>query len=99
ILPAPPPTFSMMTGWPSDARRRSAKIRASVSVGPPGGYGTIMVIGRDGKGWAVALAIASAMAQIVAEKSLTISTDLFLLRSGDRFRDRLPDLLLLLDEG
>src|SRR5437016_3693603 len=34
--------------WPSVARMRSAKMRPSVSVGPPGGYGTIMVIGREG---------------------------------------------------
>jgi hypothetical protein len=48
MLPAPPPTFSITTGCPSEARSRSARIRASVSVGPPGGYGTIMVMGRDG---------------------------------------------------
>ena len=48
MVPAAPPTFSTITGWPSVARMRSAKMRPSVSVGPPGGYGTIMVIGREG---------------------------------------------------
>src|SRR3954468_15081643 len=36
---------------------RSAMIRAAVSVEPPGGKGTIRVMGRFGKGWACADAI------------------------------------------
>ena len=48
VEPAPV-TFSMIMVCPSDARMPSAKIRPSVSVGPPAGNGTIIVIGRDGK--------------------------------------------------
>src|SRR5262249_60475248 len=44
-----PVTFSMIMVCPSDARMPSAMIRPSVSVGPPAGNGTIIVIGRDGK--------------------------------------------------
>jgi hypothetical protein len=47
-VPPAPVTFSMMTGWPSDAFNRSAKFRAITSVCPPGGNGTTMVIGRVG---------------------------------------------------
>jgi hypothetical protein len=46
--PPAPDTFSMTIGWPSDVFMRSVRMRASVSVGPPAGNGTIMVIGRDG---------------------------------------------------
>src|SRR4029077_1913195 len=39
----------MMTDWPSARFIRSARMRASVSVGPPAGNGTTIEIGRDGK--------------------------------------------------
>jgi hypothetical protein len=48
MLPDAPGTFSMITGWPSEARRRSPMMRPIVSTGPPGGNGTIMVMGRNG---------------------------------------------------
>jgi hypothetical protein len=48
MLAPAPVTFSIRTGWPSDIRMRSERIRASVSVGPPAGNGTMMVTGRDG---------------------------------------------------
>ncbi len=48
MLPPAPDTFSMMTVWPSVLRIASASTRASVSDGPPAGYGTISVTGRDG---------------------------------------------------
>jgi hypothetical protein len=48
MVPPAPPTLSMMMGWPSACRMGSATMRASVSVGPPGGYDTTMVMGRDG---------------------------------------------------
>jgi hypothetical protein len=38
----------MMIGWPRIGRMRSAMMRAVVSVEPPGGKGTISVIGRLG---------------------------------------------------
>jgi hypothetical protein len=48
MLPAAPPTFSITIGCPNFARMFSARNRASVSVAPPAGNGTIMVIGREG---------------------------------------------------
>src|SRR5437762_3448491 len=48
MLPPAPVTFSMTTACPSDRRMGSVRIRARVSVGPPGANGTIMVIGRLG---------------------------------------------------
>jgi hypothetical protein len=43
MLPPAPPTFSMMTGWPSNGRIFSAMMRAATSVDPPGGNGTTIV--------------------------------------------------------
>ena len=37
IMVAPPPWFSMMTGWPSAAAMRGAIMRAIWSVDPPAG--------------------------------------------------------------
>jgi hypothetical protein len=48
MLPPAPATFSITTGCPSEARMRSPRRRAIVSVGPPAGYGTIIVMGREG---------------------------------------------------
>src|ERR1051325_1827089 len=54
MLPPAPPTFSMITGWPSDGRIASPMMRAAGSVEPPGGNGTIRVTGRDGNACACA---------------------------------------------
>src|SRR5262249_35565797 len=48
MLPVAPPTFSMMMVWPSAVRMPSAIRRPTTSVSPPGGNGTIIVIGRHG---------------------------------------------------
>jgi hypothetical protein len=48
MAPPAPLTFSITTGWPRKPRIDSARTRPSVSVGPPAGYGTTIVIGRDG---------------------------------------------------
>src|SRR3954465_3616218 len=48
MLPPAPPTFSITTDCPSVVRILSAMIRAAESVEPPGGNGTISVIGREG---------------------------------------------------
>ena len=49
MLPSAPPTFSMMTGCPSDALIRSATIRPVTSPGPkPAAEGMITVMGRAG---------------------------------------------------
>src|SRR6516164_7072677 len=55
MLPSAPPTFSMMTGCPSDALIRSATSRPIKSVALPAAADTIMVMGR--MGYACALAI------------------------------------------
>src|SRR6185437_14305183 len=49
MLAPAPVTFSTMTAWPSDSLMRSLRMRASVSVGPPAGNGTIIVIEWEGK--------------------------------------------------
>src|SRR5215470_11632347 len=54
MLPFAPAMFSTMTGCPSVARIRSARIRPTTSTLPPGGNGMIIVIGRDGYVCAVA---------------------------------------------
>src|ERR1700738_1798418 len=42
----------MTTGWRSEARIASLRLRARVSTGPPAPNGTMKVIGRDGYDWA-----------------------------------------------
>src|SRR6185295_2126773 len=49
MVPPAPPTFSMITGWPSVTFIRSATTRARMSEPPPAGNGTISVTGFDGK--------------------------------------------------
>src|SRR5262249_46208383 len=48
MVPPAPVGFSMITDCPSGPLIRSARMRASVSVGPPAEKGTTMVMGRDG---------------------------------------------------
>jgi hypothetical protein len=48
MVPAAPPTFSMMTGCPRTVRIFSPRNRATVSVAPPAGNGTIIVMARVG---------------------------------------------------
>src|SRR5262249_52805640 len=52
VVPPAPATFSMTICWPSVRDMCSLTMRAVTSVPPPAGNGTIMVIGRDGNGWA-----------------------------------------------
>src|SRR5262245_58460933 len=49
VLPAAPARLSMMSGWPSDICSDVARMRAMMSVGPPGANGTMRVIGRSGQ--------------------------------------------------
>src|SRR3954469_14029319 len=58
MLPPAPPTFSTTTDCPSVVRMRSAMMRATTSVEPPGGKGEMIVIGRDGYGCACTAATA-----------------------------------------
>ena len=45
---AAPARLSTMTCWPSDWDSCTARMRAMMSVGPPGGKGTISVMVRSG---------------------------------------------------
>ena len=50
-MPMPPPApalFSITTGWPRSRDIASATGRATMSASPPGGNGTIMVMGLAG---------------------------------------------------
>src|SRR5262245_23978770 len=60
MVPPAPVGFSTITDWPSETFIRSARMRASVSLGPPAGYGTTMLIVRDGKLSASALPTSAA---------------------------------------
>src|SRR3977135_2878395 len=48
ILPPAPPRFSMTTCWPRRSDSHWAILRATMSVGPPGGNGTIQCTVRVG---------------------------------------------------
>src|SRR5215510_9683841 len=61
MVPAPG-RFSITTDWPPHrADRRSARMRATTSVGPPAANGTRSFTGRDGKSAAVWAAATRAM--------------------------------------
>ena len=57
-----PALFSMTTGWPSLSCSFWLTSRAVMSVNPPGVYGTITLIGREGHDWASAGAAISSVA-------------------------------------
>src|SRR5262245_20572860 len=48
-MPPEPPTFSIMTCWPKSSERPGARMRPTVSAGPPAANGTTMVTGRVGQ--------------------------------------------------
>src|SRR5262245_56914140 len=48
MIPVAPPRLSTTICWPSRSTRRGPIARTTMSVPPPGGYGTTMRIGRDG---------------------------------------------------
>src|SRR5436309_834966 len=48
MLPPPPGTLSTITGCPRRSASPLPTCRATASVNPPGGYGTIRWIGRSG---------------------------------------------------
>src|SRR5580700_1519150 len=63
MAPPPPPWLMMAICWPSTSESLSAAIRAVTSMPPPGGNGTYILIGRDGKSvWAVAAVTQTASA-------------------------------------
>src|SRR5262245_1916171 len=66
MLPDAPAGFSTTTGRPSVTAIRSASTRPIVSVGPPAGNGTIMVMARDGYDWAAAPVVLPRMAAMIS---------------------------------
>src|ERR1019366_995642 len=62
LMPPAPPTFSMITCWPSSSDKRGASTRAMVSVAPPAPNGTTMVTGRVRHVCAAAGAVGARMA-------------------------------------
>jgi hypothetical protein len=48
ILPFAPPRLSTTTGWPSCSDSLTAISRPMMSLVPPGGNGTTILIGRTG---------------------------------------------------
>src|SRR5881628_4036886 len=48
ILPFEPGRFSTTTAWPTSSESRWPMTRAEISGAPPGGIGTISLIGREG---------------------------------------------------
>src|SRR4051812_27033714 len=51
MVPPAPPWFSTSTGWPIDSCMRCATRRATMSVVPPAGNGTMMRSGFEGNDW------------------------------------------------
>jgi hypothetical protein len=52
MMPPAPPLFSTTMVWPSSFDSGSIRSRAVRSTPPPGGKGTMILIGRLGKFWA-----------------------------------------------
>src|SRR6476660_9376274 len=89
-----PARFSITTGWPQCSLMRWPTKRAIRSVGPPGGNGTMMRIGRFGK-FAAALGSDCAAADaIVAASAIATRPKRSMLRALVEFHpDRLAHLL------
>src|SRR5512145_2030310 len=69
MVPPAPALFSTITGCPSSTERPCATARATPSVPPPGGKGTISLIGWVGHDWACAVPAAKASASAQAEST------------------------------
>src|SRR5574339_376943 len=69
MVPPAPALFSTTTGCPSSVESPCATARATPSVPPPGGNGTINLIGWVGHDWAPAVPAAKASARAQAEIS------------------------------
>src|ERR1700704_5944815 len=99
-----PARFSITTGWPQCSLIRWPTKRAMRSVGPPGGNGTMMRIGRLGKFAAAPGSDCAATGTIAAANAIAASAKRNTLRPlVELHPDRLDHLLagfsLRLDEG
>src|SRR5882724_1500673 len=98
-----PARFSITTGWPQCSLMRWPTNRAIRSVGPPGGNGTMMRIGRLGKFAAALESDCAATGTIAMASAIAASARRSTLRPLVEFHpDRLDHLLtgfgLRLDE-
>ena len=71
-VPAPAGLFSTMTCCFQVSLRRAARVRAMMSVMPPGGFGTTMVMGRLGNVCAVAADAVAAAATAARRLNIAI---------------------------
>src|SRR3954471_9270308 len=97
MLPPAPPTFSTTTDCPSVVRIRSAMMRATTSVDPPGGKGEIIVSGRDGDGCACTAAIAPPKASAKITTFMIPPAPSLIFQAGIR-KPAPKSALLVLDE-
>src|SRR5687767_6828644 len=67
-MPPAPARFSITTAWPSASERRWLIARLTMSLGPPGGNGSTMRIGRVGYGVSAANAAVRAHANAVKSR-------------------------------
>src|SRR5262245_22555409 len=86
MMPPAPPLFSMTTVWPSSLDNGSISSRAVRSTPPPGGNGTMILIGRLGYlSWAPAPRVSAA----TGNASAPISRLLRMLRKTTPFNPAL----------
>src|SRR5437763_1460407 len=96
MTPLAPGRLSTTTCWPSAAESLLATIRAMVSLPPPDGNGTIMVMVRLGKSWAAAGPWTSAIRIASARPILRIASLHLQIELADQ---RAPAAVLALDVG
>src|SRR3954466_7310033 len=99
-----PARFSITTGWPQCSLIRWPTKRAMRSVGPPGGNGTMMRIGRLGKFAAAPRSDCAAARTAAATNAIAASARRSTVRPlvelhADRLDHLLADFGLRLDEG
>src|SRR5262249_47063707 len=89
VMPPAPGTFSITTCWPRISLNRAARMRASVSIGPPAAYGTTMVIARVGQ--SCALAVKGASRNAIAATALPMIFRMTSFRELERGLVRVGD--------
>src|SRR5262249_44935397 len=71
-MPPAPATFSTTTCWPRMSLKRAARMRPSVSTGPPAAQGTTMVTARLGQSCALAVVSGASNNAIAAAPAMTL---------------------------
>src|SRR5688572_21467258 len=87
MLPDAPERLSTTTDWPSTPRSPSARIRAVMSVLPPGAKGTSSRMGRDGQASAAYAGSAACSRRNRTAKPDEMTDFMLLLSSLGVFRD------------